>query len=142
MRLWHRDLVSVLPKKQLISQWRECCAIAAMIAKNKSPNHLLVNRVLSSRGDFYAYTQLVIGELKKRNYKISIKTMERCVKNILHSNAYEDNSTHFNYFPYWHTDRYLKQCYYNLEEKFDCGRISQEEFDKVKKCVEDKGISL
>lgn len=27
MRLWHYKLIPVLPKAQLISQWRECIAI-------------------------------------------------------------------------------------------------------------------
>ena len=27
MRLWHYDLISVLPNKMLVSQWRECIAI-------------------------------------------------------------------------------------------------------------------
>ena len=42
----------------------------------------------------------------------------------------------------WHKDlievfpnkmnmRYLKQCYYNLEEKFDCGGVSIEEFELI-----------
>lgn len=28
MRLWHKDLIEVLPRQQLLGQWRECCAIA------------------------------------------------------------------------------------------------------------------
>jgi len=27
---------------------------------------------------------------------------------------------------------YLKQCYYNLQEKYDCGGISEEEWEKIK----------
>ena len=35
MRLWHVDLIEVLPRKQLLSQWRECCCIARRVDKNK-----------------------------------------------------------------------------------------------------------
>ena len=28
----------------------------------------------------------------------------------------------------WHNDRYLVQCLYNLQEKYDCGGISNEEW--------------
>ena len=35
-------------------------------------------------------------------------------------------------FKNWHTQRYLKQCVYNLQEKFDCGGISGEEWKKIK----------
>ena len=38
-------------------------------------------------------------------------------------------------FEGWHNERYLKQCYYNLQEKYDCGGISKEEWMKVYKYV-------
>ena len=34
-------------------------------------------------------------------------------------------------FPGWHNDRYLAQCYYNLEEKYDCGGVAEEWFRKI-----------
>ena len=46
MRLWHKDLISVLPREQLVAQWRELSAIAGAIQKNGTPNHILVNFVL------------------------------------------------------------------------------------------------
>jgi 3-methyladenine DNA glycosylase AlkD len=30
-----------------------------------------------------------------------------------------------------HNDRYLKQCYYNLQEKYDRGIITKEEWQKI-----------
>lgn len=137
MRLWHKDLISYLSRKQLIAQWRECCAIAGSIAKKGTPNHLLVNKVLSSRGDFYSYCNIVVSELKRRNYKVSEKAMKTCFDNILASNNFETNSTNFEIFPDWHNNRYLKQCLFNLQEKYDCGGVPeddwkwiQETFDK------------
>ena len=41
-------------------------------------------------------------------------------------------------FSSWHNHRYLKQCYYNLQEKFDCGGISEEEWIKIKNKFEEK----
>lgn len=32
----------------------------------------------------------------------------------------------------WHEDRYFIQCYYNLQEKYDCGGISPEDWEKIK----------
>lgn len=46
MRLWHKDLIDVLPRQQLIAQWRECCCIAKNIADNGYPNHILVNKIM------------------------------------------------------------------------------------------------
>ena len=42
---------------------------------------------------------------------------------------------------YWHNTRYLRQCYYNLEEKWDRGGITDDEFECVlKKVIEFKGV--
>lgn len=132
MRLWHVDLLPVLPRKQLVSQWRECCAIAGSIAKHGTPNHPLVNKVLSSRGDFVVYTAHVIEELHKRGYKVSVRAHEAFVNNVQEGRSYfETCATHFNLFPGWFTYRYLMQCFYNLQEKFDCGMITAEEWEKI-----------
>lgn len=128
MRLWHKDLIPYLPRQQLIAQWRELCAIAGSIAKKGTSNHILVNKVLSSRGDFYSYCNIVVGELKRRNYKVSEKAMKTCFDNILANNNFETNSTHFEIFPDWHNNRYLKQCLFNLQEKYDCGGIPDDEW--------------
>lgn len=131
MRLWHKTLIQYLPRQRLIAQWRECCAIAGNIAKKGTPNHLLVNKVLSSRGDFYSYCNLVVSELKRRNYKVSLKAIKTCFNNILASNNFETNSTHFEIFPDWHNNRYLKQCLFNLQEKYDCGGIPEDDWKLI-----------
>ena len=46
MRLWHKDFIPVLPKGQLVAQWRELSAIAGSIKTKGTPNHILVNFVL------------------------------------------------------------------------------------------------
>jgi hypothetical protein len=38
-----------------------------------------------------------------------------------------------NIFPRHHTDSYLRQCWYNLEEKYDRGGITQEDWHKIAK---------
>ena len=64
MRLWHKDLIKVLPRQQLVSQWRECCAIAGRLAKYGTPNHLLVNKILDYHPDhFVFYANLVVKEI-------------------------------------------------------------------------------
>ena len=66
MRLWHKDLVKILPTQQLTSQWRECCCIAKNISTNGTPNHLLVNKIMDYPvNHFIKYTNLVVSEMKK-----------------------------------------------------------------------------
>lgn len=31
----------------------------------------------------------------------------------------------------WHNDRYFLQCFYNLQEKHDCGGITDKEWCKI-----------
>ena len=36
-----------------------------------------------------------------------------------------------NLFENWHNERYLKQCLMNLQEKYDCGGISEDEWKVI-----------
>ena len=53
MRVWHTDLIKVLPREQLVAQWRELSSIAGAIQKNGTPNHILVNFVLEYNYDHF-----------------------------------------------------------------------------------------
>lgn len=143
MRLWHYDLLDVLPKQQLCSQLRECVAIAKDIYEKETTNHILINPIMDyDLNHFRLYCNLVIKEMEKRDYNVSDKTKSK-LNQYLHgrisvSNTFGGqlsvlliNNEYEPLFYDWHTDRYLKQCLYNLEEKYDRGGISQEEWDKI-----------
>lgn len=140
MRLWHKDLIDVLPSKQLVSQWRECCAIAAKIEKCGTPNHLLVNKVMEyDILDFVLYTVLVKREMAIRGYKADVEKFMKHFSDEVIDEAYHafetcdglDNSSKI-IFSGWHNKRYLSQCFYNLQEKYDCGGVSLDDFVSVK----------
>ena len=143
MRLWHYDLLDVLPKQQLCSQLRECVAIAKDIYEKGTTNHILINPIMDyDLNHFRLYCNLVITEMEKRGYKVSDKTKDKLNKYI---NYYKEmmimptskrmlilcENGYKPLFDNWHTDRYLIQCLYNLEEKYDRGGILQEEWDKI-----------
>ena len=154
MRLWHYDLLDVLPKQQLCSQLRECVAIAKDIYEKGTTNHILINPIMDyDLNHFRLYCNLVIKEMEKRGYNVSDNTKDKLNKylhgrisvsnkfggrlSVLINNEYEP------LFDDWHTSRYLKQCLYNLEEKYDRGGITHEEWDKIcdkyfNKCIESK----
>ena len=126
MRLWHKDLIPVLPRQQLLGQWRECCLIAKSLAENNTPNHILVNKVLDYPcAQFNVYTRAVHDEMVRRGYKCDWEKFAKWQEN----KNYEWDLGEI--FADWHNDRYLRQCYYNLQEKYDCGGISREEFEKI-----------
>ena len=126
IRLWHKDLIPYLPKNQLLGQWRECCCIAKNITDNGTPNHILVNKIMDYPIEhFIAYTTLVKQEMQKRGYKCDIgrftKWLEWDAFKILKNEIFED----------WHNDRYLRQCLLNLQEKYDCDGISNDEWNII-----------
>ena len=134
MRLWHKDLIPYLPRQQLIAQWRECCAIVSNLANKGTPNHLLVNKISKyTKNHFWNYHNLVIKEMHNRGYKTTSNSMEMFTIN--YRNWIEDNEPLVfsmvclkDLFADWHNERYLKQCLYNLQEKYDCGGISEDEW--------------
>lgn len=128
MRLWHKDLIPVLPKAQLVAQWRECSAIAGAIIKNGTPNHLLVNKVLDYPiSHFITYSLKIRAEMTRRGYK----TMQSVEDKIVSLNPNYTQITYENLFKDWHNERYSKQCFYNLQEKYDCGGLTEEEWKRI-----------
>lgn len=136
MRIWHKDLIPVLPRQQLISQWRECCAIASRLADTGTPNHILVNKITHYPvSHFISYTNSVLDELKRRGYIIHDLTYQIFTTNLNNSIDYFDNHRIDckSIFEDWHNNRYLLQCYYNLQEKFDCGGMLYSEWDSIER---------
>ena len=129
MRLWHKDLISALPKAQLVAQWRECSAIAGAIIKNGTPNHLLVNKVLDYPiSHFITYSLMIRAEMTRRGYK----TMQSVEDKIVSLYPNYTQIDYENLFKDWHNERYFKQCFYNLQEKYDCGGLTEEEWKNIK----------
>ena len=138
MRLWHKDLIDVLPQKQLMAQWRECCAIARNIAVKGSPNHILVNRIMDYPiNEFWVYSKLVFLEMRRRGYLCDFSLFTCWFPN---AQLPEDPVDDIDIFSAWHTKRYMYQCYSNLEEKHDCGGIPDEEWTRVEERM--KGVVL
>lgn len=129
MRLWHKDLIPVLPDKQLLGQWRECCAIAKNIAEKGSPNHILVNKIMDyPLYHFYNYGVIVACEIDRRGFKCDFYNKFSHYFTFPYETKRIDKSL---IFANWHNDRYMTQCYMNLQEKYDCGGIKAEDYDKI-----------
>ena len=66
MRLWHYKLISLLPKSQLLAQWRELNSIF-----KKQDRHILINYVYDYPKDcLQVYADMVINEMTMRGYKV------------------------------------------------------------------------
>lgn len=130
MRIWHKDLVQVLPKKQLLGQWRELCFIAKAVSQNGTPNHILVNKVTQySDEHLHYYATLVADEMERRGYKCDFSKFTQYIQ------PKENHISYDTLFLRWHDDRYLMQCFANLQEKYDCGGISIQEYYRIYEVV-------
>lgn len=141
MRLWHKDLIEVLPREQLVAQWRELSAIAGNINTKGTPNHILVNKVMDYPMEhFISYAWHVRLEMTRRGYR----TMDSVWNKILQTQEVDYGDFHIlpieDLFPNWHNEKYFRQCIYNLEEKYDCGGITEEAFEKIVRSYKEKYI--
>ena len=85
--------------------------------------HRLVSYVMDySKIYFLGYVLDIMEEMRKRNIKLNRKYYKEI-------SDFCEGFTTANYPE--HNDRYLKQCQYNLQEKFDRGIISKEEWEKI-----------
>ena len=131
MRLWHYKLIPVLPTKMLVSEWRECIAIKRQWESGTLKHRLVFYVTKHQKYYFYKYLVLVVEEMMKRKIKFNLKLIDEisdfCQTNIADLKIKYDENLHYPE----HNNRYLLQCYYNLQEKFDRGIISEEEWDKI-----------
>lgn len=128
MRLWHWQLIDILPREQLVAQWREVSSIVGSIQLKGTPNHVLVNEVLNYDYDhLISYAYYVRSEMTRRGYK----TMDKVWIKITSLKPNWQLIEKEDLFPNWHNERYLRQCYYNLEEKYDRGGIKEEDYNKI-----------
>lgn len=133
MRLWHTELIKVLPREQLVAQWRELSAIAGAIQKNGTPNHILVNFVLEYPwDDFISYAYYVRQEMTNRGYRTmssvwdKITALSADYKILPLEKVYKEKMD----------NTYLKICFYNLYEKILCGGIKEPDSSNIIKLYE------
>lgn len=129
MRLWHHNLLSVLPKSQLLAQWRELNSIFA-----KEDRHILINYIYDySKDDLFTYTHLVLQEMRARD--INIRTVDK-MERFFGDGSFEKVK---NPFIHHHNKEYLEICYFNLKEKFMRGQkdFDAERYEALRKMYKD-----
>jgi uncharacterized protein (TIGR02328 family) len=135
MRLWHKDILDVLPELQLRSQWRECVAIAKDLHETGFTHHLLINQVMSyTKDDFNAYCYLVLSAMIKRGIQpkeASCMKLHEYIGFIPNKNLYNFDDLYAG----WHNKKYLRVCMANFYEKHFFGvgksRITDEEWARL-----------
>lgn len=120
MRLWHEELLSKLPQKQILGQHRECCALRGLSFGKK---HSVVDYVFTHPMEaLFVYHTRVMKEMEKRNYKISEEWWNPNYRGK-NCEAYKADSNLIQKYKETarvyleHDDKYLKECIENLKEK-------------------------
>lgn len=128
MRLWHKDLISILPREQLIAQWRELSAIAGSIQKKGTPNHILVNFILEyDYNHFISYAAVVRETMTSRGYRTMDKVWDKITNLKLNWTRIPFSDIYKNKM----NDEYYIICYWNLKEKYLCHGIKEEDWQKI-----------
>ena len=121
-RLWHVDLLPYLPGKWLVSQFRECVGVTNQYYAG-TINHAIVNRVKNySEVDICTYNKLMLDAYDARGYKSNPEIREKL-------NA--EKALNEKPFKGWHEDRYLSQCLFMLQEKYDVGMILEDDWKRI-----------
>lgn len=137
MRLWDYRLLPYLPKSQILGQWRELNSIF-----KKQDKHILINYIYEyPKEDLFAYSVMVFKEMNKRGYKCKIENYQKYFFDDSTLNDYPNHNNGYEKFiPFknHHNNKYLKQCFYNLQEKFDRKQkdFDEETYNKLKEFVE------
>ncbi len=135
MRLWDYRLIPVLPNTMLVSQWRECIAIKRQWEKG-TLKHRLVSYVMNYKGvPFFTYVRLIAMEMDKRNIKYKNTYFQEIINWCCRLENENVITSDYRKLYKEHNYRYLKQCYYNLQEKYDRGIITKEEWQKIENLI-------
>lgn len=88
----------------------------------------LVNKVLEfDMNHFLTYCLLVRSEMTRRGYSCRDSVWEYMTR----LKPEFEHVTFQELFKGWHTDRYKKQCFCNLQEKYDCGMIPEKVYELI-----------
>ena len=116
MRLWHEQIIHLLPKNQLLGQHRECCALRG---NGWNKKHKTVDYVFTySPYNLFIYHSKIMDEMEKRGYRVSREWRDknyRGQKAESYSNLEETNISTPIYKE--HNDEYLSECIEKLAGK-------------------------
>lgn len=116
MRLWHQDLIKVLPRQQLLGQHREC---AALRGKGWLKPHSVINYIFKyDLATLFAYHQLIMEEMTRRGYKVDDNWQNIAYRGKICPPICNILPIKVNGLVYpEHNDSYLRECIENLRSK-------------------------
>ncbi|MFU0791804.1 TIGR02328 family protein [Virgibacillus proomii] len=122
MRLWHQQLISNLPRQQLLGQHRECCALRG---NGWGKKHATVNYVFTySPYRLFLYHQFIMKEMRQRGYQVDPLWKDpfyrgKACPSHTEKSLYKGEQRFIPDFPIYpeHDELYLQDCLDNLKAK-------------------------
>ena len=116
MRLWHEELISKLPRQQLLGQHRECCALRG---NGWGKKHSTVDYVFGHNPFFlFKYHELIMQEMKNRGYNVSKEWLDKNYRGKVCSPHNDLKEYKINKPIYKeHDAAYYDECIENLAQK-------------------------
>lgn len=116
MRLWHQELIPLLPRQQLLGQHRECCALRG---NGWGKPHATVNYVFNySPYRLFSYHDLIMKEMLTRGYRPDKKWADYHYRGLI-CPPYQTLTSEDYESPIYpeHNADYLRECLLNLRAK-------------------------
>ncbi len=116
MRLWHQDIISKLPRQQLLGQHRECCALRGA---GWGRPHATVNYVFRYPPyKLVQYHLFIMEEMKRRGYQPAGEWFDPSYRGKSVA-AYIQLPAILTTYPLYaeHDSTYLAECIDNLKSK-------------------------
>ncbi len=135
MRLWHIDLLPLLPRQQLLGQHRECCALRG---NGWGKKHAVVDYIFIYHPKMlFDYHMAVMEEMQKRGYSIDKLWKQKKYRG---KTCYEDYPEQYYKQAYKkrypeHNIDYLKLCLENLRGKGIVINIVEKDNKAGKRCT-------
>lgn len=123
-RFWHIDLLDVMPDSYLKMLRAQCCAAAKALTGSATVAPAIEPIMRYSRDEIGTYFLKVADECQRRGMLKPLTYQQYFAE---YANCQRVDHP----FPTWHTERYLKQCIFYLSEKYDFGKISEKEWQKI-----------
>lgn len=135
MRIWSKKMIPVLPNKQLKAMRYELGDMIKQYPNIKHPLTKFANDYdIGFLGNYFCQ---VCDEMDERGLNHLIGYDGEILNIVRDSSQFGDYDKYADMDLQFKEDnkRYLKQCYYNLQEKYDRGIITEEEWRKIENSI-------
>lgn len=130
MKVWHKNLIEVLPNALLIGQFRDICSIAKLIATKGKTSNPFIDPILDwPETHLWVYARYLQAEMEKRGFYCEWNRFEMWMPRYLSWSKELPNIEDL--FKGWHNDRYKNQCFYALQERYDRGLMSKADWERI-----------